>query len=97
MPKFALFATAEIAPGRVDEAAALLRAHGRRCLDGEPGTLRFDVLRPKEAPQRLHLYEVYEDEAAFQAHWNGPLIARVRAEMEGMLLALSAVRCVLEE
>lgn len=43
---FAIVATFEIAHGRMDEFLPLLTAHRDRCLKEEPGTLRFDVLRP---------------------------------------------------
>ena len=38
----------------------------------EPGCFRFDILRNSEIPTRFHLYEVYRDEAAFQAHLEAP-------------------------
>ena len=34
----------------------------------EPGVLQFDVVRTADNPNRLMLYEVYENEAAFQSH-----------------------------
>jgi quinol monooxygenase YgiN len=34
----------------------------------EPGAHRFDVLRDTERPEIFYLYEVYEDEAALEAH-----------------------------
>lgn len=38
----------------------------------EPGCLRFDVLQDNEDPNLIHLYEVYKDEAALEAHRNAP-------------------------
>lgn len=35
---------------------------------GEPGCLAFDVLVHPEDPDRVMLYEIYENEAAFQKH-----------------------------
>ena len=35
---------------------------------GEPGNVRFDVLRRNDDPNRFVLYEVYEDESGFTAH-----------------------------
>jgi autoinducer 2-degrading protein len=35
---------------------------------GEPGNARFDVLRRNDDPNRFVFYEVYRDEAGFQAH-----------------------------
>ena len=93
MAKFAIVATFEIAPGQIDAFLPLLLAHRDRCLKDEPGTLRFDVLRNEE--NKLMLYEVYEDDAAFQVHWNGPSIARMREEAAGMERKLTVIRCSL--
>ena len=43
------------------------------------------------------LYEVYEDEAAFQVHWNGPSVARMRAETAGLVTKLTGIRCSLSD
>ncbi len=93
MAKFAIVATFEIAPEQIDAFLPLLLAHRDRCLKDEPGTLRFDVLRNEES--KLMLYEVYEDEAAFQVHWNGPSIVRMREEATGIVRKLTAIRCSL--
>ena len=34
----------------------------------EPGCIRYDVLRAVDEPRRFLLVEVYEDDAALQAH-----------------------------
>ncbi len=34
----------------------------------EPGCQRFDVLEPVGQPDRIVLYEIYDDRAAFDAH-----------------------------
>lgn len=92
MAKLSIVATIEIAPGQIDAFLPLLLAHRDRCLKDEPGTLRFDVLRPEN---NLMLYEVYEDEAAFQVHWNGPSIARFRKETAGVERKLTFIKCSL--
>jgi quinol monooxygenase YgiN len=95
MAQFAIVATFDIVPGRMDEFLPLLVAHRDRCLKDEPGTVRFDVLRPQNDEHQVMLYEVYTDEAAFQVHWNGPHVARMRAETTGMIAKLSGIRCTL--
>jgi (4S)-4-hydroxy-5-phosphonooxypentane-2,3-dione isomerase len=95
MAKFAIVATFEIAQGRMDEFLPLLIAHRDRCLKDEPGTLRFDVLRPRNEENSVLLYEVYADDAAFQVHWNGPHVARMRADTTGMVAKLTGNRCSL--
>jgi (4S)-4-hydroxy-5-phosphonooxypentane-2,3-dione isomerase len=95
MDKFAIVATFDVAEGRMDEFLPLLLAHRDRCLKDEPGTLRFDVLRPRNEENTIILYEVYEDDAAFQVHWNGPSVARMRADTTGMVAKLTGIRCAL--
>lgn len=90
MTKFAVVATYDIAQEHIEVFLPLLRAHRERCLRDEPGTLQFDILRPAE---KLMLYEVYEDEAAFQAHRNGASVARFQQEAAAILRKLSFVAC----
>jgi (4S)-4-hydroxy-5-phosphonooxypentane-2,3-dione isomerase len=97
MAKLAIVATAEIAVGRMDDVLPLLMAHRSRCLEAEPGTLQFEVLRPHDDDAKIMFYEVYSDDGAFQAHWNGPLVARIRDETKGMITKLSGTRCGLQE
>jgi quinol monooxygenase YgiN len=72
MPKLAIIGNLEIAEGCRDRLRPLLMAHRARCLADEPGTLQFEVLLPRDDDTKVLLYEVYTDDAAFQAHWNGP-------------------------
>jgi len=95
MPSFAIVAAFEVVPGRMEAFLPLLLAHRDRCLKDEPETLRLDVLRPRAGEDTVLLYEVYTDDAAFQTHWNGPHVARFRAETERMVAKLSGTRCSL--
>ena len=55
-------------PGQEAEFTRLLLANAEASRTQEPGCRVFDVcIRPGE-PGRLFLYELYDDEAAFQAH-----------------------------
>jgi quinol monooxygenase YgiN len=45
----------------------------------------------------LMLYELYENDAAFQAHWNGPSVARAQMETSGLITKLTGIRCSLQE
>ena len=42
-------------------------------VNDEPGCIRFDVIQDAEDPNRIWLYEVYVDEAAFEAHTRATL------------------------
>jgi quinol monooxygenase YgiN len=92
-PKLAIVATMEIAPGRMDEFLPLVLAHRARCLRDEPGTLGFECLRLRGNPNGLMLYELYVDDAAFDAHSNGASIKRIQQESAGMVLSISDVMC----
>ena len=49
--------------------ARLLAANAAASLETEPGCARFDVLTPEGAKDgRFVLYEIYADDAAFDAH-----------------------------
>jgi len=97
MPTFAIIGTVEIAPGRMDEFLPLLMAHRARCLKDEPGTLQFEVLMPYDDNTKVMVYEVYQDEAAFDAHSTGPSMARLRQEAAGMMVKVSGTRGTLRE
>jgi autoinducer 2-degrading protein len=71
MASLALFGTIEVAPGRKDQLVSSLLAHKARCLKDEPGTLQMEVLAPRGDDAKVVLYEVYQDDAAFDVHRNG--------------------------
>jgi autoinducer 2-degrading protein len=56
-----------VEPGRSEDfvRATLDNARATR---GEPGNVRFDVSRQLDDPNRFALYEVYRDQAGFEAH-----------------------------
>jgi quinol monooxygenase YgiN len=93
MPKFAIMATIEVLPGRIDEFLTILMAHRARCLKEEPGTLLFEVLRPRDDDTKVMLYELYQDDAAFNVHVKGSSIARMREASAGMTAEVSATKC----
>lgn len=77
MANLAVFASLEFDPEWREFVVAQLLAHRRRCLDGEPGTLLFEPMISRDEPDRIYLYEVYRDQAAFDTHWNGASIAEL--------------------
>ena|SRR5579871_3597567 len=92
MAKLAIVATIEAAPGRMDELLPLLMAHRARCLKDEPGTLQFDLLVPRDDKTKVLLIEVYKDEDAFKAHWNGASMATYREQSAGMVEKMTGTR-----
>ena len=43
-------------------------------------SLRFDVLQDNEDDNQIHLYEIYQDDAAVEAHRNAPHYVKWREE-----------------
>jgi len=59
----------------------------------EPACLRFDVLQDKSDPDRYYFYEVYHDEAGFEAHKQTQHLARWQeAAKECLVEPSSSVR-----
>lgn len=68
MDKFVLIVDFEVKPGTSEEVIKYVSENARSSVEKEPGCYQFDVLRDPGNPNKLFLYEVYENEAAFQAH-----------------------------
>ena len=60
-----------------------MRENAQRSVNDEPGCLRFDVVQDANDENRIWLYEVYKDEAAFQAHTQTPHFTKFR-DMSGL-------------
>jgi quinol monooxygenase YgiN len=93
MSKLAIVATIKTIPGKRDEYLAVLKAHGKRCLATEPGTLQFEILVPEEEADTVMLYEVYASPEAFQTHWNGASLQQAKQEGGGLQVSLNGVHC----
>jgi autoinducer 2-degrading protein len=64
---YALVVTIRIKPENLDAFMEKLAANAAAARK-EPGCLTFEVLAEPTDPTRVVLYEVYESQAAFQAH-----------------------------
>jgi autoinducer 2-degrading protein len=73
---FVLVVSLRVKPGRDRQFLAAIEANAAASLRDEPGCRRFDVLRDNADVHHYLLYEVYDDEAAFQAHRNTPTSRR---------------------
>lgn len=84
MTQRALYAEFTVKPGaevRVAELMLDLTARVRR----EPGNLAFVPYTLAAEPRRYFVYEIYADEAAFQAHLAADYGARFNAELAGLV------------
>jgi quinol monooxygenase YgiN len=77
------------ADGRRDEALVTL---GKLvdATEGEPGTVQYLMHTETKDPNTIWFYELYADQAAFEAHSGSPTMAEVVGQLGGGLLAGAA-------
>ena len=75
---YVIVAPIQIKPGYKDQFIEAMVENARSSAANEPGCLRFDVIQDANEANRIWLYEVYKDEAAFQAHMQAPHFLKVR-------------------
>jgi quinol monooxygenase YgiN len=68
MKRYVITVDFQLHPGRLQEFLPLMLDNAEKSRTLEPGCHRFDVLLPAGETDRVFLYEIYQDEAAFQAH-----------------------------
>jgi quinol monooxygenase YgiN len=84
-----------VRPGRRAAFRELIDANARASVANEPGCLRFDVLEPAGEKDRILLYEIYADRAAFEAHVGSEHFKAFDADSAAMTEAKSVVECEL--
>ena len=75
----------ELHPGLTADYAAAIAANATASLRDEPGCRRFDVAHDPEARERVVLFEVYDDDAAFDRHLASPHYAAYRDASQAMV------------
>ena len=81
---YVIVAPIQIKEGHKDEFIEAMLGDARGSVNDEPGCLRFDVIQDGADPNRIWLYEVYVDEAAFQAHTKTPHFLKWRDTVKGL-------------
>jgi|TARA_B100000809_G_scaffold158069_1_gene155365 autoinducer 2-degrading protein len=92
---YAIFVTVNVHPEHVDAFIAAGPGDAEGSVRDEPGCFRFDIMQDQEIPHRFYLYEVYADEAAFQAHLETPHFLEWKSTVEEMFageLEITAMR-----
>jgi quinol monooxygenase YgiN len=89
---FVIVAEFEIKPDAIDAFVAAAIADASASVANEAGCRQFDVTRSNEHPNRILLYEVYDSEAAFDAHLQTPHLAMFREQIEPLVLSRQARR-----
>ena len=72
-----------VRPGFVERFGELILANAQASVEHERGCRRFDVLVAAEDRRRFVLYEIYDDEAAFDLHLRSPHYRSFAAAIDG--------------
>jgi len=72
-------------PATKDRFLGLVRDNAAKSLRDEKGCRRFDVCVPRDGSAKVFLYELYDDEAAFNAHLATAHFKSFAAATEGMV------------
>lgn len=95
MTAFVVLVEFEIVPGKLDAFMEIVRVNAAASARDEPGCRKFDVLRDIADPARANivtLYEIYDDEAAFDTHRTMPHYKVFSDAIQGMEASPRRVR-----
>lgn len=84
-----LHATFTARPGQGERVADILRVFAEE-VRAEEGNVVFDATRLVDDPDRFFVYEVYRDQAAFQAHLSAPAGGPFNAELQELIVEPSS-------
>jgi quinol monooxygenase YgiN len=68
MSGYVIMVDFRLKPGCQTAFRRLIDENARTSVREEPGCRRFDVLEPTREKDRIVLYEIYDDRAAFELH-----------------------------
>ncbi|WP_159717748.1 putative quinol monooxygenase [Geminicoccus flavidas] len=97
MSPFIIIVEFVVAPADTARFRQLMVENAARSLADEPGCRQFDVCNPVGEQERFILYEIYDDEAAFQAHVRSPHFLKFDAAVAGMVLRKTVTQLELLE
>jgi len=69
---FALVVKLKIKADSIDKFMQAAKVNGKAARETEPGCRTFEILQDANDPTSAMLYEVYDNEAAFEAHQQTP-------------------------
>jgi quinol monooxygenase YgiN len=75
---YVIIAPIQIKEGYKERFIEEMIGDAKGSVNDEPGCLRFDVIQDANDENRIWLYEVYRDAAAFEAHTKAPHFTKWR-------------------
>jgi quinol monooxygenase YgiN len=89
--QFVIVAEFEVRPEGLERFLELAKTDASQSVAKEPGCHQFDVTVDRQE-SRVLLYEVYDDQAAFDAHLQTPHLAAFRAGIEPLVVSRNVRR-----
>jgi quinol monooxygenase YgiN len=96
--QYVRLAELEIDPAQLDAFKAAVTEGVEAAVRSEPGVLALYAVSEKETPNRIRVFEMYTDAAAYATHLETPHFKKFRATTEKMVVSrkpLDAVPVVL--
>ncbi len=95
MTAVVLFVEIDTVPGQRDAFLARVREHRANVQNNEPGCQCFDISVPDDGEDKVRLYEVYADQAAFDLHMETEHMKQYRADTGPMVANRQLTKAVL--
>jgi autoinducer 2-degrading protein len=90
---FVILVDFQLKPGSRLEFRRMIDENADASVRTEPGCLQFDVLEPEGEGDRVLLYEIYSDRAAFDAHLRTEHFRVFAGVSENLILQKTVTRC----
>jgi quinol monooxygenase YgiN len=84
---FVRLAELEIDPAQIETFNALVKEQITESVRAEPGVLALYAVAVKDFPSRVRVFEIYSDEAAYNAHLKAPHFKKFRTETDAIVTA----------
>jgi (4S)-4-hydroxy-5-phosphonooxypentane-2,3-dione isomerase len=98
MKELVILVEFDVSPDKRAEFRRMMLENAAASMRDEPGCRQFDVLEPVGQPEgRFILYEIYEDEAAFDAHTSTPHYQLFSEEVSAMIIERKITRLALSK
>jgi quinol monooxygenase YgiN len=93
----ALIVRLDVHPERLAQFLAAIEENARRSFEDEPGCHYFDVTQDTKNPHHFIFYELYDDEAAIEAHRRAPHFAKWREAAEVCVVKGSQINTLCQQ
>lgn len=81
----------EIDPAQLELYTAALKEEIETSIRLEPGVLTLYAVAEKDHPTRIHIFETYADEAAYEAHLETPHFKKYKVSTQAMVKSLKLI------